>query len=99
MQRTKSTLVEGLLGRSLHTGSEPHENNVNRVYQFFFYNYIHVLPEAHVQAICVKNTQTTSHDREHISLSIMVETNIIQWLEAIFPDIQKPNLLIEPKFV
>ena len=29
----------------------------------------------------------------------MFETNIIEWLEAIFPDIQKPNLLIEQKFV
>ena len=29
----------------------------------------------------------------------MVETNIIEWLEAISPDIQKPNLLIEQKFV
>ena len=65
----------------------------------FFSNERHVFPEAHVHAICLKNLQTTSHDRKHISLSFMFETNIIEWLEAIFPDIQKPNLLIEQKFV
>ena len=52
-----------------------------------------------MHAICVKNLQTPSHDRKHISLSFMVETNVIEWLEAIFPDIQKPNLLIEQKFI